>query len=478
MMVYDFILFSTSGSPSYKTGFPQRTLGVYRIAHLLREEGYTVKVIDYLSMLLNNDESRETLKIYLSMHSKENTIFGFSSNFFFDFIKREKSSRKFVIVEVFEEFLEFLKEEVPACKIILGGWSNASQVIGKNKNIDHWLIGYAESCIQNEFKKIYNGEKLDKIIHINSDDWSVRDAKSPFVKEDWILPNETLPIEISRGCRFKCKFCSYHLIGRKSTDNYIRSPEAVLQELLYNYDNFATTNYYIMCDTFNESVDKLKIIKSAFDEFKNITGEQVRFGCYLRLDLLNAFPEQIGLLKDMGIKSAFFGIESLHGPSAKSIGKSLSRARVLKTLQKCKDAWDDASLFGSFIIGLPEETRETANEWCQLLYDNKVALTCWQVRPLYMRQKDHPYITSISEFDRNIEKYGYTEYKTNDNEWSLSWKNKHWNFEEALEFSNNWEKKFIENNSITTDGSWIAAAKLVGYSADELNQMYKNKFFE
>ena len=95
-----------------------------------------------------------------------------------------------------------------------------------------------------------------------------------------------------------------------------------------------------------------------------------------------------------------------------------------------------------------------------------------------MRQKDHPYITSISEFDRNIEKYGYTEYKTNDNEWSLSWKNKHWDFEEALEFSNNWEKKFIENNSITTDGSWIAAAKLVGYSADELNQMYKNKFFE
>ena len=161
LMEYNFILFSTSGSESYKTEFPQRTLGVYRIAHLLREEGYTVKVIDYLSMLLNDDESRETLKIYLSIHSKKNTIFGFSSNYFFEFIKREKSSRKFVIVEVFEDFLEFLKEEVPACKIILGGWSNASQVIGKNKNIDHWLIGYAESCIQNEFKKIYNGEKLD-----------------------------------------------------------------------------------------------------------------------------------------------------------------------------------------------------------------------------------------------------------------------------------------------------------------------------
>ena len=50
MKTFDVVLFATS--PDIYT--PQRTLGVYRIAHLLRKQGFRVKVIDFIYHLLKD----------------------------------------------------------------------------------------------------------------------------------------------------------------------------------------------------------------------------------------------------------------------------------------------------------------------------------------------------------------------------------------------------------------------------------------
>ena len=48
---------------------------------------------------------------------------------------------------------------------------------------------------------------------------------------DLIFPGEILPIELARGCIFKCSFCSYNLIGKKVWECN-RAPELVASDLI------------------------------------------------------------------------------------------------------------------------------------------------------------------------------------------------------------------------------------------------------
>ena len=59
-----------------------------------------------------------------------------------------------------------------------------------------------------------------------------------FHVDDLVFQNEVLPFTVSRGCRFKCKFCRYPLLGRKVTDKYIRREESLYREFKWNYAVF------------------------------------------------------------------------------------------------------------------------------------------------------------------------------------------------------------------------------------------------
>ena len=64
--MYDFILF---------TPFDRaRALGVYKIAKVLRDQGCSVKVIDFLQSFIRDSTP---LLLWLQEHVHENTIFGF-----------------------------------------------------------------------------------------------------------------------------------------------------------------------------------------------------------------------------------------------------------------------------------------------------------------------------------------------------------------------------------------------------------------
>ena len=99
---------------------------------------------------------------------------------------------------------------------------------------------------------------------------------------------------------------------------------------------FGTTNYNILCDTFNESNEKLLMIKGVFDKFYEATGERIYFNSYLRLELMKRFPEQINMMRDMGIVAAQLGIETLNYASAKAIGKGIETQDVYDTVKKIR----------------------------------------------------------------------------------------------------------------------------------------------
>ena len=86
----------------------------------------------------------------------------------------------------------------------------------------------------------------------------------------------------------------------------------------------------IMCDTFNETTEKLLSVKRAIDRI----GIDINFWAYLRMDLIHAHPEQLEILRDIGIRGAFLGIESLYDPSAKLVGKGFGRENTIEMVKR------------------------------------------------------------------------------------------------------------------------------------------------
>ena len=323
----------------------------------------------------------------------------------------------------------------------MGGYGGASRPIFNQCPIDHWIMGYAEEFTVSTINQIIAGDELPKIIHTTSANWNFRESSSCFDIEDNIISGETLPIELSRGCMFKCKFCSFPLLGRKPDDKYLKKEDRIFDEMMHNYENFGTTNYLMMCDTFNETTDKLLRVQRAIDR----VGIKINFWAYMRIELIHKYPEQIPLLKEMGVASSFFGLETFNNESGKCIGKGLDRDKQLETLQKLKDAWGpDVLLHGGFIMGLPYETKETAKEWTDLLIRRETALDSISVNPLYLvpDRKIKEGKTSrvfFSEFDLNYKKYGYIKTKEGG-------KNDHWEPMEAVTFAREVMQKFEITN--------------------------------
>ena len=95
-----------------------------------------------------------------------------------------------------------------------------------------------------------------------------------WTEQDGIIPDEPLPLDISKGCIFACAFCQYPHIGKTKFD-YIRGMNYIEDELRFNYEKFGTTKYYILDDTFNDSVYKMQASKEMTDRLPF----KIRYGC-------------------------------------------------------------------------------------------------------------------------------------------------------------------------------------------------------
>ena len=445
-MKYNAILF-TDISDYF---IPIRVHGAYSIAAHLREHGYTVKVIDHQSWLWET-HGEDLVSLVESMIGSETIFIGFSSTFSRYFGEPFYSSPKNIKPGLKrEDCFPFLRELIdrvhlmyPHVKLVLGGQGLQTYTFYQEfkEELDCWIRGLGEDSILKFVRNEESGIENPPIIEdVSSSMFDFHNQKNVFDEQDHIFPHEVLPLAISRGCRFKCKFCTYPLLGRKPSEDYIRSEDSIYSELMYNYDNFSTTSYMFTDDTFNETTDKVERVLSAVKR----TGVDMNFWAYIRIELLYKFPEQIELLRDLGLKACFFGLESLHDPSAKAIGKGLGRDKVLETLQRAKDSWGEtSSLHGSFIIGLPHETRETADEWTEMLITGQTALDTISCNRLFLVpqsiiESKNTSKVFFSEFELNKSKYGYTE------RLGGGWDNEHWEYQEATDYANNVMKKFVD----------------------------------
>lgn len=262
---------------------------------------------------------------------------------------------------------------------------------------------------------------------------------------------------------FKCKFCDFPLLGRKKTDpEYHKHIDVLAREFVSNWEKFKTTKYLIVDDTFNETVEKLQDIKYSLEK----ANLQIKFSAHVRLDLLGRFPEQVSLLKDIGVESVYFGIESLNYASAKSIGKATHPEKIKDLLRMCNDKWDGkVSMHSNFIAGLPYETPDTLAKWMEWVESDDNPSDSYQIGGLKIRNKKY----DRSLFAEFPEKYGYIlsdEY---------GWKNDVWDFATVTALADHYNTRGFESGRVKIGGFDFSGLQNFGFSYADLKGLpYKN----
>jgi radical SAM superfamily enzyme YgiQ (UPF0313 family) len=456
-----------------------RAIGAYQLASWMRKHGYSCQVIDFVHHMSVDELIKFTEKFITS----DTICIGISSTFWSQLVPRNKtwSMSRFspiTVPDIIESALLELRKKYPTVKWVLGGVSADFIPPESYQLFDVSIVGDAEDT----FLDLVNSWKNQKrIFHsvtrggrpfMNAQPnriFDIQHSTHRFLQQDCIVPGETLPIEISRGCIFRCAFCQYPHLGKTKFD-YLRQPELIGEEIEYNYQQFKTQNYYILDDTFNDSDYKMQGWQTSLSKL-NFT---INYTAYLRADLLNRNPDHIHLLQNTGLVSGFFGIESFNPEASRIVGKGWSGKQAQKFLPELKSLWKDNTTFHcSFIVGLPPETVNEYFAAQQWLIDNNI--DSWVFKPLLITPGTR---TMSSDFDRNYEKYGFV-YDPG----TQGWSSQYLNSKKAVTIAatlNKISEKYIKTTSwkaLSLMGLGVDKSQLLNKKANELdwNDIHKKK---
>ena len=497
MTTVDVLLFSDY------TGIPfSRYAGAYRLATELRKHGYSVKVVEHF--LLAGVET--TLKIIEKFVGANTMIVGFSTTFLnavqgyehiddtarFQYSGKEihlpSLTKKYSSVvtmtpngiAITNEDLILLKQHIliraPKAKLVMGG--TAAYYEERQPNIDVFVTGLADAAIIDllrfikgenpflQYKLVANGNALLLDGDAIGSTFDFQNATIEYQADDYIRKDEPLTIETARGCIFKCKFCSYKFTGKHKLD-FLKNPEVLYSEFMNNFDRFGTTRYIFADDTFNDSTTKIEQIAKTIQKLPF----KIEYAAYIRHDLIHRFPEQADILKESGLSSAVFGIETMNYKSGKAIGKGLHPEKTKELLYWLRDekGWKNRILtYSGFIVGLPHDTPETVQKWAGeiLSPDFPLDSMMFTVLAIFPFRKNF----SKSEFERDYQKYGYRF-----DEGPVHWRNDIWSRREAELLSSSLNETVNKQRRNKTPG--FSALKFAQYGFTN-EQVFNNSWVE
>ena len=204
------------------------------------------------------------------------------------------------------------------------------------------IIGEADGC----FEEILNSP--DRIVHLK--------RTEKFMAPDFTLLRNhqnmiTYPVYVSRGCKFNCSFCA----GTKTHGNKWR-PRKIDEELWLELDSIA-----VHCP----KVRQISVIDDAFsadlDHAKYFLKEYIRRQYPYPITVFNVRADQIDLefvelLKQVGVPSLSFGIESCDAEVFKLVRKGESSETIRKAIAITQQV--DIKPWLNMVIGLPGDSPE------------------------------------------------------------------------------------------------------------------------
>ncbi|MDD5650612.1 MAG: radical SAM protein [Candidatus Nanoarchaeia archaeon] len=332
------------------------SLGVAYIAAYSESKGHEVKVIDSEAMNYNFEDIK---RIILEFKPDVIGMQTFCTNL----------SKCYKVAEIAKS----LNKDI---KIILGGAQatlSPNDLI-KQENIDFIIYGEAEISFNNLLDTIKNKgdyKKVNGLVWKNKNK-IITNKPQELIKDISILPlparhlfpmekyhssanlrgKHTLNIMTSRGCPFRCAYCSGHLTFGK-THRY-NSTENIIKELKELTTKYHADSIQFYDETFTANRARVMELCDALIKEKI----KISWSCFTRVNLVD--EELLIKMKQAGCYLIFFGLESGVQRLLNLIKKDITLEQQEKAVKLCKKV--GIEVWGSFILALPTETIEDAKQ--------------------------------------------------------------------------------------------------------------------
>lgn len=160
-----------------------------------------------------------------------------------------------------------------------------------------------------------------------------------------------MPIVTSRGCPYRCVFCSKAVCGKKYRSN---TPSYVVDEIRFLTEKFGVKEIKFYDDVFTLDKKRIMAICRLLKE-ENI---DVPWSCETRVNLVNR--ALLGVMKDAGCYMIAYGVESGNQGILDMLKKDITLEQVSKAFKLTHEA--KIGTVAYFMIGSPFETSETVRE--------------------------------------------------------------------------------------------------------------------
>jgi len=231
-----------------------------------------------------------------------------------------------------------LTEDINLFIIDRTGLKTLTKVLKAIKEKKHF-DGISNTAYYRNEHLVFNPQQAEKI-DLNNQVISWNKIESEY------LP-QILPVQLSLGCSFECKFCNFfhkHQCYTKKKENIKKELNSIcsrseVKMIRFVDDSMPTNIVQALCEI---------IIEEQID---------IPWTTFVRLDALN--EKNVDLLKKTNCVDVQVGFESGDDRILKNMGKKANTDTYIRILNYLSEL--DISIRGSFIVGYPGENQESIN---------------------------------------------------------------------------------------------------------------------
>jgi len=220
----------------------------------------------------------------------------------------------------------------------------------KNKNLKE--IKKIKGLSFKDKNKIFNTPNRDLIKNLDEIPFPARHL---FNHQKYTYPDSLLspvmPIITSRGCPHGCTYCCTKLIFTRRVR--FRSAKNVVDEIEFLIKKYKVKEIHLWDDNF--TLNKQRVFEIRDELKKRNIKINFAFPNGLRVDQVD--EDILKCLKDMGVYSMAFGVESGNQIILDNVKKGTNLSQIEKAYKIAKKL--NFETWGFFMIGLPGETKST-----------------------------------------------------------------------------------------------------------------------
>jgi anaerobic magnesium-protoporphyrin IX monomethyl ester cyclase len=342
----------------YKAPDPQVPLSVLHIAAMLKQDGFSVRILDM------------RLQDYRRYRLGEPVFVGISC-------------MSGMQIRYALEFARYVKQQKPACPLVWGGVHPTllPEQTASHELVDVVVRGEGELIVKDLANHLSLGKPLSEVagvtyksegaIKSNPDGEVINLNDIPINLPYELLQTDKYPsiktgrfhIQTSRGCPHRCGFCYNTLFNKQKWRG--KNAKRVLDEIEYVLGKFPNVKIIDPIDD-NFFVDKQRVEDICHGLLERKLNIQWRANC--RFDYLSGYDGNfLGLLEMSGCVELDFGGESGSERLQEFIHKDVTAEQILRSVQNLKIWAPKIEPYVSWMSGLPGETDEDLNKTFDLM---------------------------------------------------------------------------------------------------------------